>query len=518
MMSKMVFMGADGKPFMVRRKVSIAPVGTDHIMGYVQTKLLQQVEDNVMPNIGVKDYAKSKVSDRIKEAPAVSNAHGSPSNGDTKSDVNKTKPTSFANILNAHCSHKNVNFRSFVNEEQVENFDTVLPRYAIDKVNKYANSLVGYFIGKRLAFLIVQNYVNNTWGKFRIQKLMRNDDGVFLFKFAAKKGMEQVLERGPWMIQNTSLIINKWNPSLPLKKNEVIEVPVWVKLHKVPLVAYSKDGLSLIATQIGKPLMLDAFTSSMCVESWGHISFARVLVKISSDTNLKKEVTMTVPNEDELGYTREVISVEYEWQPPRCDYCQIFGHSYDKCPKIVREPITFATTMEKQSDRFTEVKSKKNKGKKAENQQPNSRHIGGIQLSKHKPSFYRPKPVTKSTHGNAASLKPTEYGDASTSHAKHGEHSSPMSNYFDVLNTLAEEEEGGFPKPACTQETSKANKPSSSMVDQREEFEENEVMLHGDEISNYISSTGGGKYLEDDDMSFYDGYYNTPFLTYSSGS
>ncbi|GKA13707.1 hypothetical protein Tco_0693353 [Tanacetum coccineum] len=29
---------------------------------------------------------------------------------------------------------------------------------------------------------------------------MKNDDGVFLFKFSSKSGMEQVLERGPRMI------------------------------------------------------------------------------------------------------------------------------------------------------------------------------------------------------------------------------------------------------------------------------------------------------------------------------
>ncbi|GJZ17927.1 hypothetical protein Tco_0554050 [Tanacetum coccineum] len=44
------------------------------------------------------------------------------------------------------------------------------------------------------------------------------------------------------------------------------------------------------------------------------------------------------------------------------------------------------------------------------------------------------------------------------------------------------------------------------MIDQGEEFEENEVLLHEDEISSYIYSTGCGQYLEDDDMSFYDGY------------
>ncbi|GKD98592.1 hypothetical protein Tco_1382489, partial [Tanacetum coccineum] len=50
----------------------------------------------------------------------------------------------------------------------------------------------------------------------------------------------------------------------------------------------------------------------MCVEAWGRIGFARALVEISSVTDLKKEVTMAVPNEDGTSYTKEVISVKYE--------------------------------------------------------------------------------------------------------------------------------------------------------------------------------------------------------------
>ncbi|GJU70778.1 zinc finger, CCHC-type containing protein [Tanacetum coccineum] len=260
---------------------------------------------------------------------------------------------------------KMLNFRSLVNEEKVDNADFVLPRDAMVKVKRnFENSLVGYFIGKILAFQIVQNYVTNTWSKFGFEKVMKNDDGIFLFKFADSMGMDQVMDRGPWLIHNTPLILNKWTPSLPLKKDVVTKVPIWVKLHKVPLVAYSEDGLSLIATQIRKPVMLDAYTSFMCGDAWGRINFARDLIEVSLDSDLKKEVTMTVSNEDETSYTREVISMEYEWKPPRCADCKIFGHSSDRCPKIVRDPVSTDIN----SDEFTEVKRKKHKGKKTDTQ------------------------------------------------------------------------------------------------------------------------------------------------------
>ncbi|GJZ71489.1 reverse transcriptase domain, reverse transcriptase zinc-binding domain protein [Tanacetum coccineum] len=43
-----------------------------------------------------------------------------------------------------------------------------------------------------------------------------------------------------------------------LFKVEIKKVPVWVKFYHVPIVAYSKVGLSLITTQVGKPIRLDA--------------------------------------------------------------------------------------------------------------------------------------------------------------------------------------------------------------------------------------------------------------------
>ncbi|GJU46965.1 reverse transcriptase domain-containing protein [Tanacetum coccineum] len=236
------------------------------------------------------------------------------------------------------------------------------------------------------------------------------------------------------MIRNWQLILSKWTPYTSLTKNEVTKVPVWIKLHEIPLVAYSEDGLSLIATQVGKPIMLDAFTSQMCSESWGRIGYARALVEISAMTELKTEVTMAVPVEDGEGYTREVISDEYEWKPPQCTACKVFGHSRDTCPKRDRETETNSAAMDKQDDGFTEVTNRKNKGKKAV-YQPNSRHISGVRLTpKPKPSFYRPKQAPESAQGKSDLLKPT-------------------SNPFDALNHLGEEDNNGIQDPTSTRET-----------------------------------------------------------------
>ncbi|GKA71110.1 SPX and EXS domain-containing protein [Tanacetum coccineum] len=46
---------------------------------------------------------------------------------------------------------------------------------------------------------------------------------------------------------------------------------------------------------------MDAFTSSMCVESWGRIGFTRALIEVCADKELKEEVVIAVPIVDGTG-------------------------------------------------------------------------------------------------------------------------------------------------------------------------------------------------------------------------
>ncbi|GJY15044.1 hypothetical protein Tco_0385466 [Tanacetum coccineum] len=263
---------------------------------------------------------------------------------------------SFVQIVTEDKKTTKMNFRTLINKKKVDNSDCVLPvKYVLDAQSKFSNSLVGFFVGKRVAFQLVQNYVTNTWAKFGFQKVMKDDDDVYYFKFTSMTGLEQVLEKGPWMIRNQPLILTKWSPNMSLSKDKVTKVPVWVKIHKVPVVAYSEDGLSLIATQIGKPIMLDTFTSAMCAEPWGRIGFARALIEVTAGKELKQEVTMAVLIVEGDGHTMEKMNIEYEWKPSRCRDCKIFRHADDQCPKRVKEPVMETPTI--QNDGFTMVQN-----------------------------------------------------------------------------------------------------------------------------------------------------------------
>ena len=71
----------------------------------------------------------------------------------------------------------------------------------------------------------------------------------------------------------------------------------------------------------------------------GRSSFNRCLIEVKADEVLKESLTVEIPLLDGSGSTIEKDQVEYEWKPPRCDTCKLFGHTLDNYPKYVPAPV-----------------------------------------------------------------------------------------------------------------------------------------------------------------------------------
>ncbi|XP_071699103.1 uncharacterized protein [Rutidosis leptorrhynchoides] len=172
-----------------------------------------------------------------------------------------------------------------------------------------------------------------------------------------------VMEHGPWIIRTIPIILNKWSPNVSLTKEDLTKVPVWVKLHDIPLLGYTEDGLSLMASRISNPKLLDTYTSTMCVEAWGRPNFAQALIEVSADTDFKDEIKVANPSHDGQGRTIDLVRVEYEWKPPRCSRCKVFGHTDIQCPKV-QPRVMGDDNKQKQvdADCFQDVIKKKGKG------------------------------------------------------------------------------------------------------------------------------------------------------------
>nr|GFA52693.1 putative reverse transcriptase domain, reverse transcriptase zinc-binding domain protein [Tanacetum cinerariifolium] len=180
-----------------------------------------------------------------------------------------------------YCSHLNIINLCFADDLFLfAHGDTDSARVIMDSLNEFKNAsgLVPSLLKSMAYFCNVVNHiklegrynVTNTWAKFGFKRIMSDDDGLLYFQFSSQQGLEKVLEQ---------------------------------------VIAYSEIGLSLIATQVGKPIMLDAFTNTMCTEAWG-TGYARALVEINADKELKKEVVMVVPNVDDETAPHTMVTIQ----------------------------------------------------------------------------------------------------------------------------------------------------------------------------------------------------------------
>ncbi|GJU70410.1 copia protein [Tanacetum coccineum] len=159
--------------------------------------------------------------------------------------------------------------------------------------------------------------------------MFSSSTGLFSFQFNSMDGLDAMLENGPWFIRNNPLILKKWHLDENLLKEDVSTVPVWVKLHGVPVTAFSKDGLSAIATKLDTPLMLDSYTSDMY------------------------NIVVAMPKITKEGHYTCNVRVEYEWKPPRCSSCNGFGHIHEEFP--MNRGVGKKKTVKKPSQTFRGV-------------------------------------------------------------------------------------------------------------------------------------------------------------------
>nr|GEY67091.1 hypothetical protein [Tanacetum cinerariifolium] len=136
------------------------------------------------------------------------------------------KPTnSFAGVLMDKPLKKVVKIKEMRNEVNVAGAAITIHFEVVEAVNaRFINTLVGYFIGDRLAYPLVENYVKNSWAKYGLKRIQMHEE-FFLFQFNTRKGMESVLENGPWLVRRIPLILNEWTPNTILKKDEIKSAP-----------------------------------------------------------------------------------------------------------------------------------------------------------------------------------------------------------------------------------------------------------------------------------------------------
>ncbi|KAF6164341.1 hypothetical protein GIB67_029224 [Kingdonia uniflora] len=189
--------------------------------------------------------------------------------------------------------------------------------------------LVGNFLGKRLPYMFVKNTLLRLWELKGDLEMTTKGKHLYFFKFSCDEDKQKVLDMGHQHIASRVFFIRNWRPFIEFEPMEMKSIPTWVMLQDLPDQFWNPDGIGRVASSLGQPLFLDKETEQ---RRRGR-SFARVCIEMEVDSKFPNSITVEMD-----GVYNIDIPVAYNWIPPSCEGCQVFGHNSQNCPhKMVEE-------------------------------------------------------------------------------------------------------------------------------------------------------------------------------------
>ncbi|GJT76140.1 zinc knuckle CX2CX4HX4C containing protein [Tanacetum coccineum] len=191
----------------------------------------------------------------------------------------------------------------------------------------------GYFMGYSMSVNELRYNLRRMWSRHGFKEIIDFNNWIYFIKFHSDEGLNHVVDNGPWMVSNKPIIVQKWDINMCLDKIEPATVPLWIRMSNVPLEAWTTKGISALASRVGKPMVMDQITGTLCKEGMGRFRFARVLVEVSASKPLPNEIEVVYKNGLNEEICREIVKVVYDWKPSMCNKCCVFGHTSVRCGK-----------------------------------------------------------------------------------------------------------------------------------------------------------------------------------------
>lgn len=228
------------------------------------------------------------------------------------SDVLKSSPP-VANVKFEYCPPKE-------GSKLVDPPDEILQ----EGLDKFKLCIIGVFTKGTLSFGAVNEIAHKLWSKRGLVKVFQKNENTFVFKFDGLPGKSMVLARGTWHFNRRPLVLSDWG--VDIKEQPPSSMPIWVKFKEIPDCYWTCEGLSRIASVIGKPLCADKLTSQLDI-----LPFACMCVDYKLGDDLPSSIPVKVL--DNAGNHSVVdIQVDYVNKPILCTGCKAIGHSVAACP------------------------------------------------------------------------------------------------------------------------------------------------------------------------------------------
>ncbi|GJY24300.1 RNA-directed DNA polymerase, eukaryota, reverse transcriptase zinc-binding domain protein [Tanacetum coccineum] len=227
---------------------------------------------------------KSNFADKCNSSMNCDNDKGDET--DTES-IKITSSMSYASMVKNDDIPQNLDYiPTVINEEGIEVviFDDALVKKGSER---WGLTLCGQFVRYGMHINELRYNLRRMWSKFGVTDIDVCKGGKYMFKFKNEECMNTVLEKGQ----------------------------------------------CALASSLGRPILMDSMTTMMCHKGVGNLGFARVLVEMEAIKELKMEIETQYMDKEKNIKGSKKVQVKYDWKPPVCTHCKVFGHESKHCNK-----------------------------------------------------------------------------------------------------------------------------------------------------------------------------------------
>lgn len=155
------------------------------------------------------------------------------------------------------------------------------------------------------------------WGQSGLVHGRIMEGRQFHFIFTLEESLETVLRRGPWAFNDWMILLQRWEPQIPLFPF----IPFWVQIRGIPFQFLNRGVVEHIGRALGQVLDTD-----FNVEVVARMDFARVL--------LHWDITHPLRFQRHFQFTAGVntlLRFRYERLRGFCEVCGMLTHDFGAC-------------------------------------------------------------------------------------------------------------------------------------------------------------------------------------------
>lgn len=189
----------------------------------------------------------------------------------------------------------------YIVEQKTENLalTILMPEVNALYIDVYSHSIIYRFNGFWPKSNVLHHQIHTTWKPNC--EIYLCPKGFFIVRFNTQQEKEHILNKGPLFWGSAGLFITPWFPYFDANIMVVLKMPIWVRLHNLPLHFWHLKVLIVIGNTLGKILKTDGDKLTK-----GIFTFSIICVEVDLSQGLLESITLNFNN------TQWVQSLDYE--------------------------------------------------------------------------------------------------------------------------------------------------------------------------------------------------------------